>query len=133
CWFPVPPPAHPTRPSVPTRDEIDVPVRGPLLRDRYVLRIIAIDRAVHVVVLTALAIGIFFLASDHAALQRDYNRVMEAFGGPAQHGLLGRFSHFFTITPRHLYEVGIVVSAYAVLEAVEMVGLWLAKRWAEYL
>ena len=27
----------------------------------------------------------------------------------------------------------LVVTAYAVLEAVEMVGLWLTKRWAEYL
>ena len=29
--------------------------------------------------------------------------------------------------------MGLAISAYAVLEAAEMVGLWLAKRWAEYL
>ena len=37
------------------------------------------------------------------------------------------------ITPRHLDEAGAGVAAFAALEAVEMVGLWFAKRWAEYL
>jgi uncharacterized membrane protein (DUF2068 family) len=32
-----------------------------------------------------------------------------------------------------LWLVGAVVAAYAVLEGVEAIGLWLAKRWAEYL
>ena len=131
-WFPEAPPPHPTRPSVPSA-EIEVPVRGPLLRDRYVLRLIALDRAVHVVVLGALALLIFFLASDHTALQSDYNRIMQALGGPTQNSVLGHFGHYFTITPRHLDEAGSVVVGYAVLEALEMVGLWLAKRWAEYL
>ena len=50
-----PPPDHPSRPGVPTRDEIELPLRGPLLRDRYVLRLIALDRGVHEIVLSALA------------------------------------------------------------------------------
>ncbi|HXQ63145.1 MAG TPA: DUF2127 domain-containing protein [Acidimicrobiales bacterium] len=127
-------PAAPTRDRVPPREEIELPLRGKLLRDRYVLRLIAFDRAVHVTVLSALAIVIFFLAGDHSALQRDYNQIIQAFGGPSQaHPILGRFKHFFTITPTHLDEAGAVVVGYAVLEATEMVGLWFAKRWAEYL
>jgi len=132
-WFPEPPPAHPTRPTVPTRSEIEVPLRGPLLRDRYVLRLIALDRGVHVLVLSAFAFVVFFLASNHTALQNDYNRIMQALGGPTQNSVLGHLGHYFTITPRHLDEAGFVVVGYAVLEALEMVGLWLAKRWAEYL
>jgi uncharacterized membrane protein (DUF2068 family) len=133
-WLPKPPPRDPTRERVPGRDEIQIPLRGSLLRDHYVLRLIAVDRAVHVVLLSALAFVIFFFAGNHAALQRDYSQIVNAFGGPSRaHPFLGRLKHFFTITPAHLDEAGAGVVAFAVLEAVEMVGLWLAKRWAEYL
>ncbi|HEY5024630.1 MAG TPA: DUF2127 domain-containing protein [Acidimicrobiales bacterium] len=133
-WVPRPPPQHPTRQHVPVRDDVELPLRGPLLRDRYVLRLIALDRAVHVVLLASLAFVIFFFVGNHAALQRDYNQIIQAFGGPSKaHPFLGRFRHYFTITPRHLDEAGAGVAAFAALEAVEMVGLWFAKRWAEYL
>jgi uncharacterized membrane protein (DUF2068 family) len=133
-WIPRHVPEHPTRPRVPTRDEVQLPLRGPLLRDRYVLRLIALDRAVHVVLLGSLAFVIFFFVGNHAALQRDYTQILQAFGGPSRsHPFLGRFQHYFTITPRHLDETGAGVAAFAALEAVEMVGLWFAKRWAEYL
>ena len=133
-WFPMAPPDSPARPHVPSRQEIELPARGVRLRDRYTLRLIALDRAFHVVLLGALAVVIFVFAGDHAALQRDYNQIVQAFGGPSQpHRFLGRLRHYFAITPRHLDEAGVAVSLYAALEAVEMVGLWLAKRWAEYL
>jgi len=133
-WFPRPVPEHPARERVPAHDDIDLPLRGPLLRDRYVLRLIALDRAVHVVILVALAVVIFWFAGNHAALQRDYSEIVAAFGGPTRaHPFLGRFRHYFAITPQHLDEAAVGACLYAALEAVEMVGLWLAKRWAEYL
>jgi uncharacterized membrane protein (DUF2068 family) len=133
-WVARPVPADPVHQKVPDRDDIELPLRGRLLRDRYVLRLIAIDRAIHVVVLTVLAVIIFFVAGDHAALQRDYAQIVNAFGGPSQaHPFLGHFKHIFTISSTHLYEAGAVVVAYAILEATEMVGLWFARRWAEYL
>lgn len=132
-WTARHPPAQPSRAHVPSRDEIELPLRGPLLRDRYVLRLIALDRALHVTLLAALAFVIFFVG-NHAALQRDYSQIIEAFGGPSRaHPFLGRFRHFFSITPTSLDEAGAGVAAFAVLEAVEMVGLWFARRWAEYL
>jgi len=71
---------------------------------------------------------------NHAALQRDYTQIVQAFGGPSRaHPFLGRFRHYFSITSTRLDEAGVGVVAFAVLEAVEMVGLWLTKRWAEYL
>jgi uncharacterized membrane protein (DUF2068 family) len=133
-WVPAPLPTAPDRARVPAREDIELPLRGPLLRDRYVLRLIACDRALHVVVLSGLALVIFFFAGNHAALQRDYSEIVAAFGGPSQAPpLLGHFRYLFTVTRTHLYEAGAVVVAYGVLEALEMVGLWLAKRWAEYL
>jgi uncharacterized membrane protein (DUF2068 family) len=137
-WLPRPPPAEPARASAPGRDEIEVPLRGPLLRDRYVLRLIAIDRAIHVTVLAVLAVVIFVFLGHRHGLQHDYNEIMGSLtGGPDKSdeltGLLGYFRHLFLIKPAHLYEAGLLVIGYALLEATEMVGLWLAKRWAEYL
>ena len=43
-WLALTPPDHPTRKYPPARDEITLPLRGKPLRDRYVLRLIALDR-----------------------------------------------------------------------------------------
>src|SRR5664279_6174347 len=58
-WLPLAPPASPTRETLALRAEIELPLRGKALRDRIVLRIIAIDRAFHFVVLAALAVAVF--------------------------------------------------------------------------
>ncbi|MEA2506572.1 MAG: hypothetical protein QOH48_1190 [Actinomycetota bacterium] len=139
-WLPLQAPEHPAREHPPERDQIELPLRGRPLRDRYVLRTIAVDRAIHVLVLTVLAVLIFAFAKHETTLRRDYLKIMDVLqggaGGPVTSSgssALARLRHFFRITPTHLYEVGVFVVAYAVLEAAEMVGLWLAKRWAEYL
>jgi uncharacterized membrane protein (DUF2068 family) len=98
-----------------------------------------VDRAIHVLVLVALAVLIFTFVNHEATLKRDYIRILDDLqggaGGPvgSGHGFFTRVRHLFRITPTHLYEVGAFVVAYAALEAAEMVGLWFAKRWAEYL
>ena len=120
------------------RDEIRLPVRGAALRDRYVLRLIALDRAIHVVVLTSLAIVLFTFAAHDQVLHRDYQNIMDALAGGAPgasqaRGVLGYLGRAFKYSPSHLRILGGVLLAYAALEATEMVGLWLNKRWAEYL
>ena len=131
-------PEHPTRVFVPGRDEIALPDRGPLLRDRYVLRLIAVDRAIHVLVFGSLSVLFFIFSRHQTAFQHDYTRLMNDLSGgdPASihlRGVLGHLKNLFQYTPTHLYELGIVLAVYAALEATEMVGLWMAKRWAEYL
>jgi uncharacterized membrane protein (DUF2068 family) len=137
-WKPYLPPVEPSAPSVPTRDEITIPLRGRPLRDRYVLRLIAFDRAVHVILLVGIAIALFTFVSHRSALRSDYDSIMNSLlgssGGPSGlRGLLGRFHKFFLYNPDHLDEIGFVALGYAALEATEMVGLWFAQRWAEYL
>ncbi|HVA59486.1 MAG TPA: DUF2127 domain-containing protein [Mycobacteriales bacterium] len=139
AWVPTEPPAAPTTEFPPGPDEVEVPLRGKPLRDRYVLRLIAFDRFVHVVVLGALAVVIFLFARHKIGLERDYIRILNDIqggaGGPAhgQHGLLGEIQKAFRVSPTHLYYAGGFVAAYALLEGVEMVGLWRGRRWAEYL
>jgi uncharacterized membrane protein (DUF2068 family) len=46
---------------------------------------------------------------------------------------VGELNKLFRIDPTRLLFTGLVLVGYAVLEATEAVGLWLARRWAEYL
>jgi uncharacterized membrane protein (DUF2068 family) len=138
AWIADTPPQGPRLDRMPDRDEIELPMRGPMLRDRYVLRLIAVDRAIHVIVLTALAIILYAFARHDAALHRDYVNVMSDLSGttPGESqvkGVLGYFGRAFKYSPTRLIQLGLLVTAYAALEATEMMGLWFSKRWAEYL
>jgi len=136
-WLALPLPAHPTEEFPPEQSEITLPLRGKPLRDRYVLRLIAVDRAFHVLVLGLLAVMVFLFAAHANGLHQFYDRLLSAYqgvnSGISDDGILTKLQSLFKLSPRHVYELGLLVSAYAALEAVEMVGLWFAKRWAEYL
>ena len=138
AWVPGLIPEQFARERVPSREEITIPARGPVLRDRYVLRLIALDRAIHVVVLTLLAAALFTFARHDATLHRDYVRIMNDLSGgnPGEsqvRGVLGYLGKAFHYSPHRLIQLGLLVTAYAALEATEMVGLWFNRRWAEYL
>jgi uncharacterized membrane protein (DUF2068 family) len=138
AWLPQQPLEQPTEERVPARSEIELPARGPLLRDHYILRLIAVDRAIHVVVLSVLAVVLFTFAKHDEALHRDYINIMNDLNGgtPGEaqvRGILGYLRKAFEYSPQRLIQLGLLVTAYAALEASEMVGLWFAKRWAEYL
>jgi len=139
-WLPLARPEAPTRETLPPRSEIELPRRGRALRDRVVLRIIAIDRAIHFVVLAVLSVVVFLFAGHELRLRRAFYRVVDAVQatsstGPHRqaHGFLGSIQHIFELRSSTLYAVAAVAAAYAVLEGVEAVGLWYQKRWAEYL
>jgi uncharacterized membrane protein (DUF2068 family) len=136
AWLWVPEPESPTAEVLPAREEIELPLRGRPLRDRYVLRLIAIDRAIHVVVLSILAIVVFVVAAHEATLRADFTRVvtdLQGSGPTSRHGFLAEVQKAFSLSHGSLYALGAAAIGYAVLEAVEMVGLWQARRWAEYL
>ncbi len=139
-WIPMSPPAEARRTHPPDRDEIELPLRGRPLRDRYVLRLIALDRAIHVIVLGVLAVAIFVFVTHRAQLQQAVYRILADFqggvGGPSRdihRGFLGELDKVVSLRPATLEIAGGLVTGYGVLEAVEMVGLWYGRRWAEYL
>lgn len=140
AWVTLPPPAAPVREHLPERSEITLPLRGRPLRDRYILRLIALDRLVHFLVLGALAVAVFLFAADRQALSQTFYRVLEAVqggvGGPNGQGgggILRELRRAFAAKSSTLWLVGSALAGYAVLEGVEAVGLWFAQRWAEYL
>ena len=117
-----------------------LPLRGKPLRDRYVLRLIAVDRMLHFLILSALAAAVFLFAGDRAALNAEFTRILNdlqgGVGGPmtnSKHGIVHDLQYLFAVSIRNLYLVGAAIAAYALLEGIEAVGLWFAKRWAEYL
>ena len=137
-WLALPPPEHPSREFPPDRDVVEVPLRGKALRDKVVLRVIAVDRALHFVLLATVALAIVVFAANQQALRGPAYRVLSdlqtGFGGPARgHGLLYELRRLFSIQQGTLLKIAVVVALYAALEGAEAVGLWLMKRWAEYL
>jgi uncharacterized membrane protein (DUF2068 family) len=137
-WLPIAPPAEPGKETLPPRERIELPLRGKALRDRVVLRIIAIDRAIHFVLLAALSVAVFLVAAHEAGLRRVFYRIVNAAEGSSSgpqhtHGLASTIEHVLTLRSSTLYLVALAAAAYAVLEGVEAVGLWYQLRWAEYL
>ena len=137
-WLPLDPPAQTATEFPPARDDVELPLRGKALRDKIVLRVIAVDRALHFLVLAAIAVAVFVFAAQQNTLRDPAYKVLSdiqgSLGGPAsRHGFLHGIRHLFSIQSGTLTKVGLLVSAYALLEGVEAVGLWYMKRWAEYL
>lgn len=139
-WLPVPPGPEPGDEHPPPLEEIQLPLRGRPLRDKIVLRTIAVDRAIHFVILLALAVAVFLIADDQVDLRDRFYAVLSAFhgglGGPTDGtggGVAGRIGELLSQPTGRLHLIGVVLAVYAIVEGIEAVGLWMQKRWAEYL
>jgi len=140
CWIALEPPSAPAAAHPPSREEIELPLRGKALHDRIALRAIAVERALHFLILGLLGVAVLLFAARRD-IRSSFYRVVTALqnavgGGPVQqngHGLFHDLDRLFTLDTGTLRTVGIVLLAYAVLEGVESVGLWFERRWAEYL
>jgi uncharacterized membrane protein (DUF2068 family) len=139
-WLALPRPERATRPLPPEHEEIELPLRGKPLRDKLVLRLIALDRALHFLVLAALGVLVLLFAADRATLRHAFYKVLTDLQGGvaasqthATHGLLHDVDSAFTTSSSHLHLLGGVLLVYAVVEGIEAVGLWYQRRWAEYL
>ena len=139
CWLPLSPPEQPVRPTVPSVDEVAIPLRGRPLRDRYVLRLIAIERGFHVLVFALLAVAIFLFIPHRNELHSDYTHFLQDLRngvvgpGVGRGGFWTLINRLFSISEVDLILIGVVLVLYCVLLIVEIVGLWGARRWAEYL
>jgi uncharacterized membrane protein (DUF2068 family) len=139
-WVPRPPPEQPARQFLPPRELIEVPLRGRPLRDRFVLRLIAVDRGFHVVVLAVITVAIFLFAQHRAQLHHEYVRILSdlqgGLGGPifdTRRGVFPEINRLFALSSTKLYLLGFAVAIYTAVLVLEAVGLWYARRWAEYL
>jgi uncharacterized membrane protein (DUF2068 family) len=138
-WLPIALPSDPVRDLPPGRDEIELPLRGRPLRDKIVLRLIAVNRALHFVGLALLAIAILLFAANRTDLRDTVLRVTaditgeSATGRGSSHGITHRLDELFSLRSSRLHLFAAIAIVYACVEGLEAVGLWLGKRWAEYL
>jgi uncharacterized membrane protein (DUF2068 family) len=139
-WLALSRPERPTRATPPEREEIELPLRGKPLRDKVVLRLIALNRAFHFLVLTAFGVLVLLFAADRATLRETFYKVVADLQGGvvssqshSSHGLLHEIDTAFTTSSSHLHLLGAVLLLYAAVEGIEAVGLWYQRRWAEYL
>jgi uncharacterized membrane protein (DUF2068 family) len=115
-------------------------LRGKALRDTFVLRFLAIDRFIRGLLLVALAYGVWRFDGSRNALKQVLNSYLPAleplaykFGVDLEDsGPVRLIQQAFTARHSTLLLVAVGVLAYGVLELIEAYGLWLKKRWGEY-
>jgi uncharacterized membrane protein (DUF2068 family) len=92
-----------------------VVLRGTALRDAAILRVLAVERGVRGVLLVLLAYGVYAFNGSRNSLRQVFDEYLPLLR---------------PVTDRLGVAAGIL--AYGVLELVEAVGLWMMKRWGEY-
>lgn len=130
AWVHTPVPA-----SDGTGVELPRPLRGKALDELVVIRVIALERAFHVVLFVLLALVLFVVELGLPALQEQARQILAVLdqtraGHPA---ITQELNAVLRLDGGHLWVLIAIAMGYAVLEAIEAVYLWRGKRWAEYL
>ncbi|MFJ1651826.1 DUF2127 domain-containing protein [Streptomyces sp. NPDC088337] len=126
--------------SGPAGDAPLVP-RGKVLRDLFILRFLAFERALRGVFIVLVAVAVWKFSNSQDAVRRLFDEYLDVFRPVFQHfhydldhsPVIGTVQKTFGYRYSTLLLVACVLLAYALVELIEAVGLWYAKRWAEYL
>ena len=136
CGTFVPGPADGSGPA----DAAPTPLRGKEIRSAIVLRIFAVERFLRAIVFGALAWAVWEFGVSRVSLEqafdKDYPAIRELFrqlGYDVNHSkVIGLIHSALTLSPNTIKLIAGGVLAYALLEVVEGIGLWLEQRWGEY-
>lgn len=121
-------------------DSAPVVLRGRALRDATILRLLAAERAVRGVLLAVLALGVLQLRTSEASLRQTFDRAVPAAKPLADvfhydldaSPTVERLRHLLSSRPHTLGLIALALFAYAALQLTEALGLFLLKRWGEY-
>jgi uncharacterized membrane protein (DUF2068 family) len=110
------------------------------LRGAFILRFFAVERFVRTLIFAVLAYGIWRFKYSKSSFEQAFDRelpvvreLLRGFGYDVNHSkLIGLIQHAFTLNSRTLTWLAIGAAAYAAVELIEGIGLWLLKRWGEY-
>ena len=115
--------------------------RGKVLRDVFVLRLLAVERAVRGVFVVLVALAVWRFSNRQDAVRRLFDEYLDVFRPVFRHfhydldhsPVVGTVRKTFGHRHDTLVLVALLLLVYALIELVEAVGLWYARRWAEYL
>ncbi|MGA5701088.1 DUF2127 domain-containing protein [Peterkaempfera bronchialis] len=128
------------RGSGPAEDAPAVP-RGKALRDLFILRLLAVERGLRGVFIVLAAWAVWQFSNSQDAVHRLFDENLTVFRPVANHfhydvdhsPIVDTIRRTFDYRHSTLLIVAGALLVYALVEIVEAVGLWLARRWAEYL
>jgi uncharacterized membrane protein (DUF2068 family) len=115
-------------------------LRGKALRSQWILRMLAIERVFRFLLFALAAFAIWKFESSQVAISRLFEQDVTILKPVAQHwgydldhsSILETIRKTFQYKRSTLDLAIILVAAYAVVELIEAIGLWLGKRWGEY-
>ena len=139
-WREVARPDRPARPTLPPLAAIRLPRRGEALREAIVLRVIAIDRMVHVVLFGLLFAVALSFELHLGPLREQARKILDALqttaanSPAASQGFIAReLTKLVNVHSGTLVILIVTSLVYCLLELIEAIGLWHERRWAEYL
>ncbi|BCO36068.1 DUF2127 domain-containing protein [Mycobacterium heckeshornense] len=129
----------PPRRSGPADTAPEIP-RGRLLRDRTLMRALAVERAIRGAVFVVLALGVVEIRGRRTRLQQAFDQDLPLIRplanqigwDPDNSKIVRHIAHLFTLSSSTFLWIAIGFAVYAAIEFVEAVGLWLVARWGEY-
>ena len=111
-------------------------MRGKALRQAIIIRALAIERLFRAVVIGLAAYAVWKFRGARGSIQATLDRDLPIFRAAGfkvdQMTAVHELEKALAAKPSTLVLLALVLCAYAVLEVVEGVGLWLLKRWGEY-
>jgi uncharacterized membrane protein (DUF2068 family) len=114
--------------------------RGKEIRSRLILRLFAIERLLRAIAAATAAVFLWQFRHSQATIEQRFDRevpvVRDLFRQLGYNinssKLVGLLHHALTLSSKTLTLLAIGLVLYAIVEIVEAVGLWLARRWGEY-
>ncbi|MBV1850283.1 DUF2127 domain-containing protein [Catellatospora tritici] len=122
-------------------DDAPVPMRGQLLRDAVILRLLAVERFLRGLLLVLAGWAVLRFRSHQGEVRTQFDTTLPLLQPLADRlhwnlrdsPLLHLVERALATEPKTLTLVALGLFGYGGLQMVEGVGLWLLKRWGEYL
>ena len=127
------------RGSGPANTAPEIP-RGRLLRDRTLMRALAVERAVRCLVFLLLAAGVLKVRGSRKQWREAIDAelpLLRPLGNqigwnPDNSKIVHHITSALQLSSSTLLWIALALAGYALIELVEAVGLWLMQRWGEY-
>jgi uncharacterized membrane protein (DUF2068 family) len=121
-------------------DQAPLVPRGKEIRSKVILRVFAVERVLRGVIFVVAAYALWHYRHSQTSLEHAFDRelsslrsVLGQFGySISSSKLVGLLRHALTLSSQTLTLLAAGALAYAVIEMIEAVGLWTARRWGEY-